>query len=287
VPNKHVHFLTFIAVLCFCRSAWGQTSEADSVKGELRSSAILRAQATLTDLHGARPVAEVPVGGDGQFEFRHILFGDYRLTIVDAAGQPIHQEWLAVHDHQQPIEVAVTVRDEPRPASGTVSVQELLHPPAKKAFKAFVAAQKFSEAGDHEKAAAQLDKAIELSPDYAAAWANLGAQQIFLKHFEQALQDLTRASEISGPTAMILSNLGYAQYMLYRYAAGTQSVREALRLDPQYVQAHYLLGAYLVLDRRTRAEGIQHLEVAAVTMQSARAELDRAGRELSQVVTHP
>jgi tetratricopeptide (TPR) repeat protein len=266
---------------------YGQVSEADSIKGELHSSKLLRAAVMLSDLQGGRRVAEVPVGGDGGFEFRHIPYGQYRLTVLDSSEQTVYQEMIAIHEQQQPIDLNVTVREPERPASGVISAQELLHPPTRKAFKAFVAAQKYSEGGEHERAEEQLEKAVELSPDYAAAWVNLGAQHIFLKRYEEALQDLTRAAEISRPTAMILSNMAYAQYSLHRYADGTRSAREALRLDPQYSPAHSLLGGFLVRDARTRPEGVQHLEIAARVMPAARAELERVQHESVHVVTHP
>jgi tetratricopeptide (TPR) repeat protein len=287
VSYKRARFFTAVAVLCLSGSTWGQDSQAESVKGELHSSSLMRAEVTLTDLHGGRSVADVQVGGDGRFEFRHVPYGEYRLTVLDASEQAIHQELIDIHQQRQPIEVNVMMRDEPRPASGSISVRELLHPPAKKAFKAFVAAEKFSESGEHKRAAEQLEKAVELSPDYAAAWVNLGAQHIFLKHFEEALLDLTRATEIAGPTPMILGNMAYAQYALRRFAEGTRSLREALRLDPESAPAHYLLGGFLVRDARTRAEGVQHLETAARVMPAARAELERIEHESVQVVTHP
>jgi tetratricopeptide (TPR) repeat protein len=284
VRNKHVLLFAAIAVLCLNRSARGQVSEADSVKGEVHvnSPTILRGEVTLSDLHGTRFVVAATVGGDGRFEFRNLPYGDYRLTVLDAARQPIHEELISVHQPQQPIDVQVTLRESPKPAAGAVSADELLHPP-KKAFKAFLAGQKFAEAGTHDKAAEQFEKATQLSPDYAAAWINLAAEHIFLKRYEQALGELAHASEISQPNAMILSNMTFAQYALHRYAEGTRSAREALGLDPSYAQAHYLLGSFLALDRRTRAEGLQHLEVAARTMPTARAELDRARRESAQL----
>jgi protein O-GlcNAc transferase len=150
-----------------------------------------------------------------------------------------------------------------------------------------VAARKLSDAGDYEKAAGQLEKAIRLSPGYADAWTNLGTLHIFLKRYEQALRELTHAGEISAPTAIILCNMAYADYALHRHAEGTRSAREALKLDPSYIQAHYLLGAFLVHDRCTLAEGIQHLEAAADAMPAARAELERARHETAGLVTHP
>jgi len=287
VSNKHIRFLAAVAVLCLSRSIWGQVSEADSLKGEVHSSEILSGQVILNDLHGSLNTFAVPVGGDGRFEFRHVPYGEYRLTVLNGSEKPIHEELIAVRTQLQPIDIQVTGRHEPPPASGSISAQELLHPPTKSAFKAFVAAQKLSEAGEHERAAEQLQKAVQLSPEYAAAWVNLGAQHIFLKRYEEGIQDLTHASEISRPTSMILTNVAYAQYKLHRFVEGTAAARAALQLDAACVQAHYLLGSFLVQDRRTRAEGVQHLEVAARTMPAARVELERAGHESVQVVTHP
>lgn len=286
MSNKHVRLFA-VAVLCLSRSAWGQASEVASVKGELHTSALLRGQVLLSDLHGGLNSVSVPVSGDGRFEFHQVPYGEYRLTVVNADQQPVHQELISVHGQLQPIEIQVTERQEPRPASGSVSARELLHPPTKKAFQALAAAQKFSEAGDHQKALEQLEKAVQLSPDYTAAWINLGAQHVYLKRYEEAIQDLTRAAEISGPTSMILSNLAYTQYMLHRNAEAMASARAALHLDPSSMQAHYLLGSFLAQDRRTRAEGVQHLELAARTMPAARTALERAERESVQVVTHP
>lgn len=284
---KRIRLLTVVAVLCLNRSTWGQVLEADSVRGELHSSKLLHMQVTLTDLHAGHSSTEVPVGGDGRFEFRHVPYGDYRLTVVDGGDQPVHQELISVHAQLQPIAINMTSRDEPRPLAGLVTAQELLHPPAKKAFKAFVAAQKFSEAGEHEKAAGQLAEAVQVSPDYAAAWVNLGAQHIFLKRYEDAVQDLTRASELSRPTAMILTHLAFAQYSLHRYAEATRSAREALQVDPEWPPAHYVLGGFLVRDARTRAEGLKHMEIAARVMPSARADLERIQHGSVSLVTHP
>jgi tetratricopeptide (TPR) repeat protein len=287
VDNQRVWFSTAVAVLCFCGSAWGQASEADSVKGELHldSLTVIRSEVTLTDLRGGRTVGEEYVGTDGRFEFRHVPLGEYRLMVLDEANRPIHEELLTVREQAPPIQVVVKLPENERPAGATVSAQDLLHPPTPKAFKAFVAAQKFSAAGAHEKAVEQLEKAVRLSPEYGAAWVNLAAEHILLKRYEEALQELTHASEISKPTAMLYGDMAFAQYCLRRFADGTRSAREALRLDPSSAPAHYLLGTFLVLDRRTQAEGFQHLEQAARTMPAAQAELERVRHESAQVVT--
>jgi tetratricopeptide (TPR) repeat protein len=145
---------------------------------------------------------------------------------------------------------------------------------------AFAAARKLSDAGSPDKAADQLAKAVELSPYYSEAWINLGAEHLYLRRFDLALQELKRATGIAPPSAVLLSNLAFAQYALGLNDEGTRSVREALRLDPSYAKGHYLLGAYLARGGPTRAEGIAHLEKAARELKSAREELERARRGL-------
>jgi len=88
---KHICLLAAVAVLCICGSAWGQGTEADSVKGELHvnSPAILRGEVTLSGVPGGREVASAPVGSDGRFEFHRVPYGEYRLTVLEG-GKPIH-----------------------------------------------------------------------------------------------------------------------------------------------------------------------------------------------------
>jgi tetratricopeptide (TPR) repeat protein len=285
VEYKHVRLWTAVAVLCFSSSAWGRVSEADSVKGEVHGGwPDVRGAVSLSDFDG-RSVGSAEVRGDGSFEFRHVPYGNYRLTVLDGGEQPIHEELISVGGQMQPILVEVMRREPQRPPSGTVPAAELLHRPTKKAFQAFLAAQKLADAGAHDRAAGQLAKAVQLSPGYADAWVNLAAQHIFLRRYEQALQELAHASEISQPTAVILGDMAYAQYALHRYAEGTHSARQALQLDPSNASAHYLLGSFLALDRRTLAEGVRHLEVAARTMLAAQGSLERARRDSAQLVT--
>jgi tetratricopeptide (TPR) repeat protein len=160
-------------------------------------------------------------------------------------------------------------------SAATVSAEELRHPPTRKALEEFQAARRLSDRGEHDKAAEQLEKAVELSPSYSDAWVNLAAQHLFLQKFDVALRELLRATEIARPTALLLGNEAYAYYGLGKYGEGTRAAREALRLDSSYAPAHYLLGEYLVHNRATFAEGIQHLETAASTMPSAQEELER------------
>jgi tetratricopeptide (TPR) repeat protein len=153
---------------------------------------------------------------------------------------------------------------------------QLRHPPARKAFQSFVAAQRFAESGSPAKAAAELEKAVRISPEFADAYSNLAVQHIRMNRFPAAVDELTRAIAIAGPNALMLCNLAYAQINLGRVQESLASVRAALRLDAGYPQAHLILGSILAADPRTRAEAIPHLERAAEAIPSARGTLERA-----------
>jgi tetratricopeptide (TPR) repeat protein len=169
-----------------------------------------------------------------------------------------------------------------RPPSGPVSVTQLQHPPARKAFGAFMAAQRFSEAGQFEKAAAELEKAIRISPEYAEAYTNLAAQHARMGRYAEAIGDATRAMQLTKPNAIDLSNLAYAQYMLKRYGEAVESARTAVRLDPASDKAQYLLGTLLVMRRSTLREGVAHLQRALPSIPAARTNLDLARRQLEK-----
>jgi len=288
VSIKHARLAAALFALSAGRGAWGQISEADRVVGELNISppTVVRTELTLSDLHGQK-VASAPAGADGHFEFRHVPYGQYRLTVSDEENRPVHEEFISVREQQPPIEIHLTLPEKPKPASGRVSMQELLHPPGRKAVKLVESAQRLSAAGDHDSAAGQLQKAIRISPEYADAWINLGAEHVYLKQYEQALREFARAGELAGPRPMILCDIAFAQFALQRIAEATLSVREAVRLDPASAPAHYLLGSFLERDRRTLGEAIAHLEIAARSMPAARAELDRARRESAKAGTNP
>jgi hypothetical protein len=57
------------------------------------------------------------------------------------------------------------------------------------------------------------------------------------------------------------------------YGDSVEAARWALRLEPNYEPAHFVLGATLAMDRRTMPESVPHLERAARTIPVAKAVL--------------
>jgi tetratricopeptide (TPR) repeat protein len=214
--------------------------------------------------------AELPP--DGTVRFRNVPYGEYKLFIVDGAGRPVCEQGITVGPHTAAMMIRLpNMKETPRPLSGTVSVLQLRDPIPKTALQSFTASEKFFEAGDNEKAAGELQKAIKISPGYAQAYSTLAVVRIRMGLYEQALSEISLALNIAGPNARDLSNMALAEYKLERYAESMQSARSALRLDPNYNPAYYVLGVVLAMDKQTMAESVPYLERAARTIDSAKA----------------
>ncbi|HEY1497878.1 MAG TPA: tetratricopeptide repeat protein [Candidatus Solibacter sp.] len=249
------------------------------VRGEVRSEGRVEFRdyrVELADLNHRGDVYRADLSYDGNFEFRRIPAGDYQLFVVTQHGDIVQQEFVTLNPQLTQINVRLPLTAKRPSAPGTVSMTQLRHPPDRKAFQSFTAAQRFAAAGSPEKAAEELEKAVRISPEFADAYSNLAVQHMRMHRFQDAVTELTRALEIAGPNALMLCNLAYAQINLGRVAESLASVRAALRLDSGYPQGHLILGSILAADPRTRAEAIPHLERAAESIPSARATLDRA-----------
>ena len=262
-----------------------QTDQLTHLDGEVRSPSepLLHGYAAvLEEFAGHRDFERVDVQPDGAFRFHNVPYGDYFLKIETNYGEVIRQDFLDVNSRTTVLAVELPVSTQMRPPSGEVAAARLLHPPARKAFQAFAAAQKLSESGRYADAAKALQRAIEISPDFADAHSNLAVQYMRLGRFDDAVSEISRAIAVGQPTAPDLSNLAYAQIALGHPLEATQSARAAVRIDPANMNAQYMLGALLARDRRTLREGISHLELAAETLPSARATLKLAQAALAE-----
>jgi len=263
------------AAVVFCAAAGFAQSDIGSWKGELRSDSPRLFGGYTVELFDQRHMRadSVNVGLDGRFEFQHVPEGQYELQISDGAGRVVYDDWVRASSGTRSLEVRIPNESINRPPAGGVSMKQLLHPPQPKAIGHARAAQKFSDAGEYAKAAGELEAALRISPGYAEARTNLGAQYLRLGRYAEALEQLQRAVEIQ-PSLPALTNLGYAQLMLNRPAESAATARAALRLDADNAAAHYLLGMSLVATGSS-TEANPHLEKAAETMPTARVNLQR------------
>jgi tetratricopeptide (TPR) repeat protein len=270
-----------LGIVCLVVPARSQDPEISVLRGEVRSETELILhdyQVELSDLLRPRDALRTDVQSDGSFEFRHVPSGEYMAKILTLQGELVHQEIVTLRVLTGPLFLRLPPSKRLRTTPGTVSLRQLQHPPAAKAIKAFASARKLSASGDFDRAAGELEKAIQISPEFAEAYINLAAVHLGMGQYEQAIGELRQAIQIGGPNPVALCNLSYTQAKLQRGSDAIESARQALKLDAGYPPAHLLLGSLLAADPRTLPEAIPHLERAAESMPAARTTLERVQR---------
>ncbi len=244
-----------------------------TVRGELQSGtprSYSEYMVQLVDRSNRNTLSRVEVRGDGSFEVRNVLPGEYNAVVTTLYGDEVSAQSVTIAARNNL--VTVRIPDAPlKPLGGrTISVRQLMNPPSKKAFRSFMTAQKFSASGDYAKAAEALERAVAESPDYAEARVNLSVQYMRTGRFPEAMAELQRAMEIAGPTSLTLCNLAWLQMQMGKRDQAIETVRAGLRLDQGSAQGNLILGSLLAQDPRTREEAIAHLEKAADWFASAK-----------------
>src|SRR5882762_155343 len=90
-------------------------------------------------------------------------------------------------------------------------------------------------------------EAVRLRPGYGLAYTGLGdVYFVDLKQYRQSVPAYEQSIRISPNNARVRYNLGWCYNDLSRFAESSEQLREAVRLKPEYVEAHSELGfAYL------------------------------------------
>jgi tetratricopeptide (TPR) repeat protein len=119
----------------------------------------------------------------------------------------------------------------------------------------FMAGYYFDEVNkQHAKAIECYDKAIERTPEFAAAWNNKGNSLGRLSRYEEALSCLDKAIELDPEFATAWNNKGNSLNSLGRYEEALNCLDEAIELDPEYAGAWNNKGNVLYrLDRYEEA----------------------------------
>ena len=105
----------------------------------------------------------------------------------------------------------------------------------------FLAAVQAEEAGEKQRAIALYEEILELDPDYAAAYINLGTIQFHLRQFVRAEQLYRRATEADPSYVLAFFDLGNVLDELARPDESIAAYRHAISLAPGYADAHYNL----------------------------------------------
>ena len=157
-----------------------------------------------------------------------------------------------------------------RPSGIAISVAQLQHKIPKDARKSFERAHKLSKAGDHARAAEELEAAVQRDPKFAAAYHQLGVEYGQSGRMAESEAAIRHALDLDPNSWAAHHDLGVVQFRTGDTAAAEQSARRALEQSPESASSHLLLGYLLCLRAGTWAEGLQHVQYAARSLPKAK-----------------
>lgn len=216
-----------------------------TLSGEIQAAEPMALNTLYVELYDPRThmiVERTSVSSDGTFRLYHgNVESTFTIRVVTAPGQdPLLEE-----PHQPAPGNLLLLRlpnqNTNRPVSGSVSVHELQHPVPKRAIRAALEAERYSEARETGKAIAKLEQAIRIAPSYRDGHANLGVQYARAGRMAEALAQFHSALDIGPPDALIYSNLSLTLLTLKQFRDGEEFARKALALEPENATAQKLL----------------------------------------------
>lgn len=258
-------------------------------------------------------------GPDGRFRFRDLTPGAYTLSIL-APGRgevrrTVHLN-AATAGERRRLEIVIPFQP-PAATLGegqTVGLASLRLP--ERAIEEYRRAQQGLARHDVEGAVGHLRRAVELAPQFAAAWnqlgtiayqtgrreeaekyfrealrhepraysplVNLGGVLINLGRFREALELNLRAVAEQPEDALARVQLGANYWALGEGAKAVEHLEEAKRLDPEHFSQPELLLAQIHLERGERAAAIRELE-QFLARRAGSADAARVRRQLEEL----
>jgi Fe-S-cluster formation regulator IscX/YfhJ len=132
----------------------------------------------------------------------------------------------------------------------------------------FLSAVQAEEAGEKLRAIALYEEILQLDPQYAAAYINLGTILFHQRNFSVAEELYRRATEVDPAYVLAFFDLGNVLDELQRLDESIAAYHQAVVLSPRYADAHYNLA--LAYERKgERRKALRHWQ--------AYIKLDRSG----------
>lgn len=123
----------------------------------------------------------------------------------------------------------------------------------------FAAGKQALAQGDLAQAETDFLEVVQVQPDQAGAWVNLGVIAMRQKNWSVAIERLTRAEHLDPAQPGIRLNLGLVYFHQQNYEQAISPLRSVLRQRADSLQAAYLLGLCDFLTHRD-ADAVKVLE---------------------------
>lgn len=185
-------------------------------------------------------------------------------------------------EHPQYVVGQCTPAIQVHPAQGVVSAQSLMHKPLKAARTELDRGLQAWRKGRKEEALDHLTDAVRLDSGFVEAQIRLGAFYGDTGQPGLALYYFNRALLLEPQSSYATLGKAAALLTLNRSAESEQEARRALQLSPGLIEAHYLLGAALLMQEKMTPEATEHLKIAAPKLPQARAFLTALQARLAE-----
>ncbi len=245
-----------------------QEFEASSVRHQIEGRLIFRSgqvagvRVRLVKQAGMQPVAETFSRPEGQFRFTSLNEGVYTIETYENDQFEATATDIAVFppDRARPSPQVFTVMIDvplkpppPTVAPGVITADVDLKVP-KDAIKHYRAGMKALGENNFERAVTELNKAIEIYPEYYAARIELGRELRLRKRFKEAIEVLGPLRDIAPRRAEPRVEYGIVLLELQRKAEAADELRKALQLEETSWASHLYLGWALLEERPDQAE---------------------------------
>lgn len=186
----------------------------------------------------------------GAFTFRRLKGGRY--SIVIDAGSAFETTTESVDIVEPPrrrgddgitVPVYITLLARASDAAGTPGTVAALPEAARELYKQALDSAK---AGDRKKAIEQLNKALEIFPNFMAALNQLGVQCMEMKNWGKAIEVLRKAIGIAPEAFHPRLNYGIALVHMKDYKGAAAELKIAVQKDETSGTAHFYLGRAMV-----------------------------------------
>jgi tetratricopeptide (TPR) repeat protein len=120
----------------------------------------------------------------------------------------------------------------------------------------------------YDDAVEKLRRVVRMDPESARGYDNLGLSYDMLGRMDEAQAAFLKAVALNrkqpAPSAWPPHNLGYLQLRLQQFPQAEENLREALKYDPKFAEAHYHLARVLENDDRNDEAIAEYKSAAAL-----------------------
>jgi tetratricopeptide (TPR) repeat protein len=220
------------------------------------------------------PLVRELAHNDGSVEIHNVEAGTYEVNVISSRGFSLRREIVQLDSFSNRLTVHLP-KAPPAAGAGTISMKRLAFRPSKEARKLYRKAQ--SEAGRKRirEAIALLHQAVDMEPEWAEAYNNLGVQYYRIADVSNAFRAMAKAHEIDSDSPEIGSNYAVVLIPMNRAPEAETLIRRIMLRNGETPKGRFVLGMALAAQGTKMDEARALLTEVSEQFPSAKTFLSR------------